>query len=64
MLLMWNLILKTLNAIKKAVSKEFRDYLQENCVNPYGDGHSAERILDLFMNTKVDEKWIIKKLMY
>lgn len=51
-------------AIEKAVSEEFHAYLQENCVNPYGDGHSSERILDLLLHTKVDEKWLVKKLTY
>lgn len=51
-------------AVKKAKSREFRDYLKENCVNPYGDGHSSERILDLLVDTKVDEKWLVKKLTY
>ncbi len=51
-------------AIKRAMSEEFRNYLRQNCVNPYGDGHSSERILDLLINTKVDEKWIIKNLTY
>lgn len=51
-------------AIEKAVSEEFHAYLKENCVNPYGDGRSSERILDLLLHTKVDEKWLVKKLTY
>lgn len=51
-------------AIEKAMSEEFHVYLQENCENPYGDGHSSERILDLLVNTKVDETWLVKKLTY
>lgn len=51
-------------AVNKAKSDEFQDHLQENCINPYGDGHSSERILDLLLNTVVDEKWIVKKLTY
>ena len=51
-------------AIHKAVSPEFQEYLQKNCVNPYGDGHSSERILDLLLNTKIDDRWIVKKLTY
>ncbi len=57
-------VLKIVETMKKAVSEEFREYLKENCENPYGDGHSSERILDLLMNTKVDEKWLVKKLTY
>lgn len=55
---------KIREAIEKAMSNEFRKYLYENCINPYGDGHSSERILDLLMNTKVDEKWLVKMLTY
>ena len=51
-------------AIRKAMGDDFRQYLKENCKNPYGDGHSSERILDLLVNTKVDSKWLIKKLTY
>ena len=51
-------------AIQKAMSEEFHEYLQEKCENPYGDGHSSERILDLMVNTKVDEKWLVKNLTY
>lgn len=52
------------HAILKAMSVEFKSYLNENCVNPYGDGHSSERILNLLINTKIDEKWLIKNLTY
>lgn len=52
------------SAIKKAISKEFKEYLSRHCTNPYGDGHSSERILNLLINTKVDEKWIVKRLTY
>lgn len=51
-------------AIKKAMSKEFHEYLQRECENPYGDGHSSERILELLMNTKIDQKLLIKRLTY
>lgn len=53
-----------IEAIKRAMSDEFRDFLKENCENPYGDGHSSERILDLLINTEVDEKWLVKNLTY
>ena len=55
---------KIVETIHKACSDEFHQYLQNNCVNPYGDGHSSEKILDLLLNTKVDEKWLTKKLTY
>jgi GDP/UDP-N,N'-diacetylbacillosamine 2-epimerase (hydrolysing) len=50
--------------INKAISRKFRDYLEGNCVNPYGDGHSAEKILDILLSTRVDEKLLIKNLTY
>jgi GDP/UDP-N,N'-diacetylbacillosamine 2-epimerase (hydrolysing) len=51
-------------AINKATSHEFRDYLEHNCVNPYGDGKSSQRILDLLMNTAKDDKLLVKKLTF
>ncbi|MEY8326420.1 UDP-N-acetylglucosamine 2-epimerase [Lachnospiraceae bacterium 54-11] len=53
-----------IEAVNKAMSFEFRDFLNNKCKNPYGDGHSSERILDLLMNTKADEKWLVKNLTY
>lgn len=53
-----------ISAIKKALSNEFNEYLQKECVNPYGDGHSSERILDLLLNTKADDRWLFKNLTY
>ena len=55
---------KVVEAISKAISNEFHSYLQRECSNPYGDGHSSERILDLLINTKIDQKLLVKKLTY
>lgn len=55
---------KVEEAIEKAMSREFHEYLNEYCENPYGDGHSSERILDLLMKTKLDQKLLVKKLTY
>jgi GDP/UDP-N,N'-diacetylbacillosamine 2-epimerase (hydrolysing) len=55
---------KIIFAIKKAMSIEFREYLQKDCVNPYGDGYSSERIVDLLINTKIDSKLLVKNLTY
>lgn len=55
---------KVVEAISKAMSNEFRSYLQRECYNPYGDGHSSEKILDLLINTKIDQKLLVKKLTY
>lgn len=51
-------------AIKKAMSNEFKQYLINNVDYPYGDGHSSEKILDLLLNMKVDEKLLVKHLTY
>lgn len=51
-------------AIRKAMSSEFKQYLIENNDNPYGDGYSSKKILELLLNTKVDERLLIKQLTY
>lgn len=53
-----------LNAIKKATSNEFRKYLEESCENPYGDGYSSKRILEILNNTKINQNLLTKKLTY
>ena len=55
---------QVVTAIQKAMSDEFRSYLDKECVNPYGDGHSSERILDLLINTPIDQTLLVKKLTY
>lgn len=50
-------------AVEQASSSEFRASL-EGMDNPYGDGHSSERILDLLMSTEADACWMTKKLTY
>lgn len=52
------------SAIKKAMSHEFKQHLIDNVDNPYGDGHSSEKILDLLLNTKADDRLLIKQLTY
>ncbi len=39
-------------AIKKAISKEFKEYLK-SAINPYGDGHAAERIIRTLKNCQL-----------
>lgn len=51
-------------AINKAISEDFRVYLESECENPYGDGHSSEKILEILINTPVDEHLLVKKLTY
>ena len=53
-----------IDAVKKAMSKEFREYLLKNVDYPYGDGHSSEKVLKLLMETKSDERLLVKQLTY
>jgi GDP/UDP-N,N'-diacetylbacillosamine 2-epimerase (hydrolysing) len=50
-------------AIRKALSPEFRESLAGSA-NPYGDGQSSRRILDLLQNTQRDDALLIKQLTY
>jgi len=53
-----------IQAIGKAVSNEFNKSLIDKCVNPYGDGHSASRILKIISETSVDSRLLTKNLTY
>ncbi len=55
---------KIISAIEKAMEPRFKEFLHDNIDNPYGDGHSSEEILKLLMETKIDEKLIVKHLTY
>lgn len=55
---------KIVQAVYRAISSEFKDMLKKKCVNPYGDGHSSERILKLLINSSVNEELLVKKLTY
>ena len=52
-----------IEAVEKALSCEFQCSLAD-CENPYGDGHSSERILELLMQIIPDSKWMTKRLTY
>jgi UDP-hydrolysing UDP-N-acetyl-D-glucosamine 2-epimerase len=49
-----------LAGIKKAVSSEFRSRIAD-MVNPYGDGHAAERIVDRLKQVRLDDKLLMKR---
>ncbi len=55
---------KVIKAIETAMSSDFKNRLKKECKNPYGDGHSAERILKILLNTQINEQLLIKKLTY
>ena len=48
-------------AINRAMSKNFRATLAD-LVNPYGDGHSAKRIVDIMKETSIDDRLLVKRL--
>ena len=47
------------SAINKAISKTFKDLIK-NSTNPYGDGKSSKRILDILLSTKINDKLLVK----
>jgi GDP/UDP-N,N'-diacetylbacillosamine 2-epimerase (hydrolysing) len=51
------------NAIERAMSHTFRNGLRD-CVNPYGDGRSSARILDILSRTPNDDRLLIKTITY
>ena len=53
-----------IGAIQKGLSSDFRRNLEKNCQNPYGDGYSSQRILDLLSKTARDSKLLIKDITY
>ena len=51
---------RIVDAVGRAISDAFRVSLKD-CVNPYGDGQSAPRILDVLAATPVDDRLLIKR---
>jgi len=56
-------VIECVRAIKRALTPEFRS-LAMHCVNPYGDGESSAKILDILQKTPIDDKLLIKRLVY
>ncbi len=50
-------------AIQKGLSSAFRKKMK-NCVNPYGDGKSSQRILSVLKNIPIDTHLLEKTLTY
>jgi GDP/UDP-N,N'-diacetylbacillosamine 2-epimerase (hydrolysing) len=50
-------------AIKRALSDKFRARAEKS-PSVYGDGHSAEKIVDLLATTPIDKKLLVKELTY
>lgn len=51
-------------AVEKSLSKEHRLYIRETCVSIYGDGHSAEKIVDILHNIEISERLLRKVNAY
>ncbi len=51
-------------SIKRALSSQFKNYLNHKCQLPYGDGHSSQRILKILMNRPITDQLLIKNLTY
>jgi len=52
-----------IESLEIATSKRFRDSLV-NSINPYGDGNSSERIIDILLSTPIDSALLSKRLAY
>jgi len=52
------------NSINKALDENFKKNLSENCINPYGDGKSSKRILDIILQSEINDKLIVKDITY
>ena len=50
-------------AFKKILSKHFRRKISKTS-NPYGDGRSSEKIVNILLNTEINDKMIFKRLTY
>ena len=50
-------------AYKLSQSSKFKRKIK-NIKNPYGDGNSSEKILNIILKTKIDDKLMFKKLTY
>jgi GDP/UDP-N,N'-diacetylbacillosamine 2-epimerase (hydrolysing) len=52
------------SALQHALDPKFRAELERDCENPYGDGRSSERILQLLAETELTDKILVKNLTY
>lgn len=55
---------KAIDAIEVAISPKFKQKCIDECVNPYGDGKSSERILNLIDKIRIDENLLTKNLTF
>ena len=50
-------------AFKNFFSKHFKRKISKSS-NPYGDGRSSEKIVNILLNAEINDKMIFKKLTY
>jgi GDP/UDP-N,N'-diacetylbacillosamine 2-epimerase (hydrolysing) len=55
---------KIVDAIRIAISREFKDTNLAMCVNPYGDGRTASRIITTLCETSITDALLSKNLTY
>ena len=53
-----------IKSLKKALSVGFIKKIKKSCRNPYGDGKTSEKIIDIIKNTDINDKLLIKNLTY
>lgn len=52
-------------AVQRALSDEFRRFMQEACVNPYlGDGKVSDRIIQILKTVEINEQLLKKQIAY
>lgn len=51
-------------AVRRAIYDDSYRHRVENCVNPYGDGHSSEAIVHILASIPIDDKLLIKEMTY
>ena len=56
-------IKEIISLVKIALSSEFNANLV-GCVNPYGDGQSAQRIVEILRSTELDQSLLVKNLTF
>jgi UDP-N-acetylglucosamine 2-epimerase (non-hydrolysing)/GDP/UDP-N,N'-diacetylbacillosamine 2-epimerase (hydrolysing) len=60
------------NCDRNAIARQVRAIIDdpevrkrvENCANPFGDGHTGQRVADLLAQTPIDAKLLNKDLNY
>ncbi len=54
---------KIVKAVKKAMTPAFKKKVSK-CINPYGDGKSAKRIVKILESIPSDDKLLVKRITY